>query len=278
MINTYELRDLNMNGGNFTWSNNQENPTLERLDRILISEDWESMFPLTTLRKVAREMSDHNPLLLCTDQERVNKSKHSCFENAWLKHQDFVPKIKEIWERQISCDNVVERWCIKINRVKKFLKGWGKSLRGHNKKYRNILQKELLALEKLEEEDSLPRHLLERKTFIQTEMHRLLEEEEAYWHKRSNMSWLLKGDLSTEFFHRVANGKKGRILFSALIKMMRLLKEMKISLGQLLITTKPYLGPLIAHLINWIHPAGLLRRRSHKKRESYWNVHSQRWR
>ena len=88
-----------MNGGNFTWSNNQENPTLERLDRILISEDWESMFPLTTLRKVAREMSDHNPLLLCTDQERVRKTKPFCFENAWLKRQDFVAKIKEIWER-----------------------------------------------------------------------------------------------------------------------------------------------------------------------------------
>lgn len=31
-----------------------------RLDRILISEDRESMFPLTTPRKIAREMSDHN--------------------------------------------------------------------------------------------------------------------------------------------------------------------------------------------------------------------------
>ena len=177
-----------MNGGTFTWSNYHEIPTLERLDRILISEDWENMFPLTTLRTIAREMSDHNPLLLCTDQERVRKTKPFCFENDWLKHQDFVPKIKEIWERQIRCANAVDRWCIKINRVKKFLKRWGQSLRGHNKKYRSILQEELLTLEKLEESDSLPRHLLERKTFIQTEMHRLLEEEEAYWHKRSNMN------------------------------------------------------------------------------------------
>ena len=177
-----------MNGGTFTWSNYHEIPTLERLDRILISEDWENMFPLTTLRTIAREMSDHNPLLLCTDQERVRKTKPFCFENDWLKHQDFVPKIKEIWERQIRCANAVDRWCIKINRVKKFLKRWGQSRRGHNKKYRSILQEELLTLEKLEESDSLPRHLQERKTFIQTEMHRLLEEEEAYWHKRSNMN------------------------------------------------------------------------------------------
>ena len=70
------------------------------------------------------------------------------------------------------------------------------------------MQEELLTLEKLEESDSLPRHLLERKTFIQTQMHRLLEEEEAYWHKRSNMNWPLQGDLNTAFFHKMANGKK----------------------------------------------------------------------
>ena len=108
----------------------------------------------------------------------------------------------------MRCNSAVDRWCIKIDRVKKFLKGWGQSLRGHSKKYRGILQEELLNLEKLEEDGPLPSHLLEWKTFIQTEMLRLCEEEEAYWHKRSNMNWLLKGDLNTDYFHRVANGKK----------------------------------------------------------------------
>ena len=39
IINSFELRDLDISGGRFTWSNNQENPTLEKLDRILINED-----------------------------------------------------------------------------------------------------------------------------------------------------------------------------------------------------------------------------------------------
>jgi hypothetical protein len=37
---------------------------------------------------------------------------------------------------------------------------------------------------------------------------RLIEEEELYWHKRSNENWLLKGDNNTGYFHRKANGKK----------------------------------------------------------------------
>jgi hypothetical protein len=36
----------------------------------------------------------------------------------------------------------------------------------------------------------------------------LIEEEESYWHKRSNSMWLLKGDSNMTFFHRIANGKK----------------------------------------------------------------------
>ncbi|GJN39683.1 hypothetical protein PR202_gb28818 [Eleusine coracana subsp. coracana] len=34
VINTHELRDLHLNGGKYTWSNNQSNPTLEKLDSL----------------------------------------------------------------------------------------------------------------------------------------------------------------------------------------------------------------------------------------------------
>jgi hypothetical protein len=40
----------------------------------------------------------------------------------------------------------------------------------------------------------------------------MLEEEELYWHKRSNLNWLLQGDNNTELFHRIANGKKRKNL------------------------------------------------------------------
>jgi hypothetical protein len=66
------------------------------------------------------------------------------------------------------------------------LKGWGNSLKGHTKRYRLILNKELAEIERIEEEDSLTTTLLGRKSFVQTELLRLIEEEEMYWHKRSN--------------------------------------------------------------------------------------------
>jgi hypothetical protein len=49
------------------------------------------------------------------------------------------------------------------------------------------------------------------------ELMKILEEEELYWYKRAHEKWLYEGahekwlyegDGNTEFFHRVANGRK----------------------------------------------------------------------
>lgn len=63
IINTFGLIDIHMTGGKYTWSNNQDNPTLERLDRYLVSKNWEDMFPMSLVYKLPRELSDHNPLI-----------------------------------------------------------------------------------------------------------------------------------------------------------------------------------------------------------------------
>lgn len=57
-----------MNGGFFTWSNNRRNPTLEKLDRILMDCDWEYIYPLVNVTKIPGEMSDHNMLLISSNE------------------------------------------------------------------------------------------------------------------------------------------------------------------------------------------------------------------
>lgn len=120
---------------------------------------------------------------------------------------DFFNKVGEIWNKEVNAKSNMDKWCIKVNKVKKFLRGWGQSIKGHNRKYKKILQEELKKLEILEEQSSLSTNLLERKIFIQKELVKFLEEE-SYWHRRSNYNWLLKRDNNTAYFHRIANGKK----------------------------------------------------------------------
>ena len=59
-----ELQDLHLHGRCFTWSNERQNPTLVRLDRVLVSIDWDEMFPNSHLRSLGSDASYHCPLLL----------------------------------------------------------------------------------------------------------------------------------------------------------------------------------------------------------------------
>jgi hypothetical protein len=66
IINISDLREIYVSKGRYTCSNNHENPTLEKLDRILMSKDWEKLFPAILAYKKPRDFSDHNPLIIDT--------------------------------------------------------------------------------------------------------------------------------------------------------------------------------------------------------------------
>lgn len=59
------------------WSNNQLTPTLEKVDRILMNKEWEDLFPKVMVKKLPREVSDHNPLILSFGINQVTKKSNS---------------------------------------------------------------------------------------------------------------------------------------------------------------------------------------------------------
>ena len=64
IIETLNLRELEMTGRKYTWANYVEVPTFEKLDHILVTIDWEKKIPLASVQALTREISDHTPLLL----------------------------------------------------------------------------------------------------------------------------------------------------------------------------------------------------------------------
>ena len=75
LINDLELRDLPLHGRKFTWSNQQDTPTLVKLDRVLCSAEWEQLFPNCLLRSEATDVSDHCPLLLGMNVIQPSKAR-----------------------------------------------------------------------------------------------------------------------------------------------------------------------------------------------------------
>ena len=179
IINTFCLREVDMNGGLYTWSNKQQNPTLEKLDRVLMSSSWERQFPLTFVRKLVKEISDHSPLILNTDDFLPNPGhqRDFRFDLNWLKNPEFITLVAKVWLKPVNSKNPIDVLNIKLKRFKKFFKGWGANLFGKSRKRRKDLREELEHLEKLEETDVLSPELYERKVEISAELYDLLVEE-----------------------------------------------------------------------------------------------------
>jgi exonuclease III len=64
LINDLALKKIPLRGRKYTWSNQQNSPTLVKSDRVLCSVDWEEKFPNDLLQSLASDDSDHCPLLL----------------------------------------------------------------------------------------------------------------------------------------------------------------------------------------------------------------------
>ena len=81
-----------MEGGSFTWSSGSNQPAMSRIDRALVTPDWEDHFPDVFQRMLLRPISDHNPILLEVGGMARGKSPFK-FENMWLRSEGFVDRV-----------------------------------------------------------------------------------------------------------------------------------------------------------------------------------------
>jgi hypothetical protein len=70
--------------------------TYEKLDRVLVSTEWELKFPKVTVHTLAQGVSDHTPLLLDTGSPSQLNACMFKFELAWLFKDGFYKKVREV--------------------------------------------------------------------------------------------------------------------------------------------------------------------------------------
>ena len=59
---------------------------------VLMSPDWEDMFPLVFVQKVVKDQSDHNLLIVDSGEvSNVEQKREFKFDSSWLKNPEFPP-------------------------------------------------------------------------------------------------------------------------------------------------------------------------------------------
>lgn len=81
-VDEMELKEVHMLGRRYTWSNGWARLTLEKLDRVLVTVEWETLHPFCLLQALSSDMSDHAPLHLATNGAHRPKRRFH-FENFW---------------------------------------------------------------------------------------------------------------------------------------------------------------------------------------------------
>jgi hypothetical protein len=90
-----DLMDLPLRGGSFTWSNNRGSPSKSRIDKFLISLEWEAHFPDVDQSGLPKLLLDHFHVLDCGNFRRDRS--YFKFESMWLKTDGYVEKVRHWW-------------------------------------------------------------------------------------------------------------------------------------------------------------------------------------
>jgi hypothetical protein len=163
------LMDIPLVGGNFTWSNNRDPPSWSRIDRFLVSPDWEAQFPKVSQKRRQRLCLDYFLILLDRGDFHGGK-RHFKFENVVeirgffymlftyqkkKKLEGFVERVKQWWSSYRFQGPPSFILALKVKALKVDLKVWNDEVFGNVERQKKFLLDELQDLDLLEEQRTL---------------------------------------------------------------------------------------------------------------------------
>lgn len=96
-ISSANLFDLSFRGNLFTWWNNQEaNPIVKKLDRVLINGNWQLNFSDSYADFGDIDVSDHRPCCLIMGTSKRPKVPFK-ISHFLFQHKEFLPRTAIHW-------------------------------------------------------------------------------------------------------------------------------------------------------------------------------------
>ena len=109
-INRWGLIEFKNPSRTYTWTNNQEQPIMAVLDRILASTNFEAHYPMANVKSTLRLGSDHIPLIINLGEAQEIKPHLFRFEKWWLEQKNLADIVRDSWNDHCPLSNPLDIW------------------------------------------------------------------------------------------------------------------------------------------------------------------------
>lgn len=151
------------------------------MDRALISQSWNLLFPSSSLENLKISASDHCPIWLKLGMNTNRQgNRRFRFENAWAREPMCRQIVKDNWESQ-----ALDPLHLKIKCCSTALAEWGRDITGNFKGRIADCNKILKRLKGWRDDASVLRY-----KSTQAKLFEILAQKEIFWKQRSKELWL----------------------------------------------------------------------------------------
>lgn len=203
-LNYLEVKELNLRGRKFTWSNDV---TQTRIDRAFCSVDWDIMLPASSLQALSSTVSDHSPLLL-VGAIAVNTYKGFRFESFWPKITGYSEVVQAAWDEPVHIFNPFLRLHIKLSRTAKAIKHWSKKTLGNNKLLLRAARQPIGIFDVVQEHRQLSTAEILLRRDLKARFLGLTAVEKLRAKQQSRLTNIRAAEASSKLFYLQANGRR----------------------------------------------------------------------
>ncbi|WMV30152.1 hypothetical protein MTR67_023537 [Solanum verrucosum] len=196
-----ELVDMQLEDAAYTWFKGGQQEAASRIDRIVISKEWDDTFNNLKQIPLQRLGSDHIPIPLITGCWERNKSYFK-FENWWLQSEGFVDRVREWWSSFSYTGRPDYVLACKLKALKLKLKEWKQEEGGNLGSQRRRLLEQLAELDTERVKRTLTVEETTKKVAVLLECEELVKKDEVSWRQKSRVLWfstkwqMLTGDIT----------------------------------------------------------------------------------
>jgi hypothetical protein len=208
-IQRHELNDTYLHGRLYTWSNEREDPTLTRIDKVLVSVDWDLAHPDAILQALSSSVSDHAPIHLALSAA-IRPKRRFRFELFWLKLEGFEDAVRDAWVCDVGVVDPFKRLDALFRNAAQGLQAWGQKKCGNIKLQISMANIIIFRLDVAQEQRNLSLGEIWLRRTLKLTVLGLASLERTMARQRSRLRWIKEGDANSKLFHIVANGRRTR--------------------------------------------------------------------